>query len=290
MGVKEVVAELRAALAAQVAPLDPLEMAVTAALGCVSPDDVFGPPPASPDADADSTAVIAPIRPIVPAGSVVTAWHQQALLDAGIVRLSVIPRPRVVVIGIDSPAGRARTMALTSTATLAGALALTVSAASSADLAEVIEDQLGRSDLLLVCEATGAPGAAASVLSQQVGQSAPLWDALSLPAVNFAVLGPQSVPALVMPADPAGQLLAFALAALPLIARLQGLPPTSSESAHDTADVAAAGSLMASFSARLLARDDSAGGDGPAPLLAELTDAYGGSLRIPLPSPPSAGA
>ena len=382
MGVHEAVAGLHAALAAQVEPLDPLEMAVTAALGCVAPDDIFGPAPATPPADTDSTALLAPIRPIVPAGSLVTAWHQQVLLDAGLLRVNVIPRPRVVVLGIDSSAGPARTMALASTCTLAGALTLTVSVSASADVGEVIDDQLARADLLLVCEVPGAPGGAAQVLRQQAGQTLALWTSHSLPTVTFAVLGPQRVPALVLPAEPAGQLLAFALAALPLISRLQGLPvpaaqrasiaastaatgdagdsgathpgvsnrdaadahvthpgvsnrdgadadvthrgvaksdaadadvahpgvsnrdaadgeiPTAAADLADAhasndhppfADIAVAGSLVGSLRAQLLAREDSALGHGASPMLAELTDSAGGCLRIPLPSPPSAG-
>ena len=337
MGVHEAVAGLHAALAAQVEPLDPLEMAVTAALGCVAPDDIFGPPPATPPADTDSTALLAPIRPIVPARSLVTAWHQQVLLDAGLLRVSVIPRPRVVVLGIDSSAGPARTMALASTCTLAGALTLTVSVSASADLGEVIDDQLARADLLLVCEVPGAPGGAAQVLRQQAGQTLALWNSHSLPTVTFAVLGTQRVPTLVLPAEPAGQLLAFALAALPLISRLQGLPVPAAQRASIAAstaatgdagdsgathlgvsnrdaadaeipnaasgvadahasndhlafvDIAVAGSLVGSLRAQLLAREESAAGHGASLMLAELTDSDGGCLRIPLPSPPSAG-
>jgi hypothetical protein len=303
-------ASVQAHLADAVPSLDSLVMGVSSALGCVVAEDIYLAPTPEQPRDSDATAVIYAIQPAIDSGTVIGPWEQQLLGAAGIPHVSVIPQPRVVVVGVEHGDAVARTAALASTLVLSGVLALSAAADGGPDLEDVIDDQLVRADLLLICEADGARGRVDSVLAALGSTTTPLWTANGLPDVRFALLGAEKVPTLVLPADPKQQLIAFVVAVQPLLAVLVNSAPTSHPHMNATVghtDAGLGAPLGSQVSASEIARGlgaplsfpnitcrvvaatgEPVGPRRPAHAVV-LTDESGSSMSIPLPQPPLHG-
>jgi molybdopterin biosynthesis enzyme len=213
--------QLRERFCGGLAAVAPLEMAVSAALGCVASDDVYVPVPDG-IGDPDETAVLAPIVPMIGRGAALTPITQQALIDAGRARLSVHPQPRIVIVGVDGPDTASRVTALSSAVSLTGALALAVTADNGPALEDAIDDQLVRADLVVVCAAPGFEGRALAVVSH-LGQIEQISTGIHLlPTLHYGQIGIDQTPVVLLPSSATAQLCAFELLIHPMIARLQG--------------------------------------------------------------------
>ena len=213
--------ELRERFCGGLAAVAPLEMAVSAALGCISSDDVYVPVP-DDIGDPDETAVLTPIVPMIRRGSALTPIAQQALIDAGRARPSVHPQPRVVIVGVDGPDTASRVSALSSAVSLTGALALTVTADNGPELEDAIDDQLVRADLVVVCAAPGLAGRALAVVSH-LGTIEQIATGIDfMPTLHYGHIGIDKTPVVLLPSSATAQLCAFELLIHPMIASLQG--------------------------------------------------------------------
>ena len=63
MELERLVSDLRRQLAARVTPLEPIEMGVSSALGCVAANDVYVTPATAEPANPEATQVIESVRP-----------------------------------------------------------------------------------------------------------------------------------------------------------------------------------------------------------------------------------
>lgn len=206
-------------------PLEPLVMGVSAALGCVAAEDIYLAPLPKTRADSDATTVLDPIRPVVAAGSVIGPWQQQALMAAGVANLRVIPQPRVVVMAIDDASAPVHTTALLSTLTLSGALAMPVQVSIDDDIADAVDDQLVRADLIVLCAAPTAKGVARDVCARIGGHVMPLWSGVGVPDVESVWLGGEQVPTLLIGDTVDEHLAAYSLALQPMLATMLGQNP-----------------------------------------------------------------
>ncbi|NBO45794.1 MAG: hypothetical protein EBU85_02040 [Actinobacteria bacterium] len=225
MKVSDAILALHDCAAVCAAPLEPLVMGVSAALGCVADENVYLAPMPETRIDGDATAVLEPIRPAVPRGSVIGPWQQQVLIAAGMTNVSVIPQPRVVVVAIDDAAAPVHTLTLVSTIMLSGALAMTVQVGAEDDFSDAIDDQLVRADLIVLCAAPTTRAQVRDVCSRLGANVAPLWSGSGLPEVDRMWLGVEQVPALLIGSTVDEHLVAFALAIQPLLAVMLGQRP-----------------------------------------------------------------
>lgn len=227
--------ELQQRVLGRPAPLEPLEMGVSAALRCVLSESVYAAVAALPAADdvvagaaadASDTAVLPGIRPLVSAGSVLGPMHMQALHDAGVQQVRVHPQPRVVVVGVGADPSHtgARIAALAAAVELTDAVSLPVQSDPDVDLEDVLDDQLVRADVLVVCGGWDEAGPRSALdAARTLGDVDVVYTGLtSLPVVGSGLVGIDAVPVLLFPADPASQLIGFHLLLWPLIAGLQG--------------------------------------------------------------------
>ena len=226
--IQDVLTRIQARVLGEVVPLAPLEMGVSAALRCVVSDSVFAAADAleqsSSAALSGDTAVLPAVRPLVPAGTVVGPMHMQALLDAGVQQVSVHPQPRVVVVAVSEGSHSARIAAIAAAVELTDAVSLPVQAESEVDLQDVLDDQLVRADVLVVCGGWDESGPAAALsAARSLGDVDIAFTGLTaLPVIGCGRVGADPVPVLLLPADPASQLVGFHVFLWPLIAALQG--------------------------------------------------------------------
>ncbi|NDB18313.1 MAG: hypothetical protein EB027_03480 [Actinobacteria bacterium] len=225
---RELLARIQGRVLGDVQPLMPLEMAVSAALRCVLSESVFTAADVAARFNDDThpadTAVLPTVRPLVHAGTVVGPMHMQALLDAGVQHVSVHPQPRVVVVAVDEGTASARISALAAAVELTDAVSLPVQADADSDLEDVLDDQLVRADVLVVCGGwdDSGPALALEAARSLGGVDIAYTGLTALPVIGCGRVGAEPVPVLLLPADPVSQLIGFHVFLWPLIAALQG--------------------------------------------------------------------
>lgn len=222
-------ADIQHRVLGDITALVPLEMGVSAALRCVLSESVFAGAletvgSDAGDAQVSDTAVLPQVRPLVATGTVLGPMHMQALLDAGVQQVHVHPQPRVVAVAVAEGDFSARISALAAAVELTDAVSLPVQPDSDSELEDVLDDQLVRADVLVVCggwDDSGPSTALAAV--RELGDVDIVYTGLtSLPVVGCGRVGADQVSVLLLPADPASQLIGFHLLLWPLIAALQG--------------------------------------------------------------------
>jgi molybdopterin molybdotransferase len=178
---------------------------------------------------------------LVAAGTPLKAQHLGLLAAAGLDRVTVSPRPRVVAVPIGDELvepgqalapGRwadATGTSLTAVMRDVGALAFRVPplAADARTLIDTIEDQLVRADLVILVDPAGPTERAivrevlrglGSVLTIDVGPE-PLRE------LGWGRVGPDDTPVMVVPHDPMAAWMAGELVIRPVVRRLLGLVP-----------------------------------------------------------------
>lgn len=227
--IRQLLTDIQHRVLGDVTALVPLEMGVSAALRCVLSESVFAGTLDSVDSDASEaqaseTAVLPQVRPLVATGTVLGPMHMQALLDAGVQQVHVHPQPRVVVVAVTDGAFSARISALAAAVELTDAVSLPVQPDADTELEDVLDDQLVRADVLVVCGGWDDAGPATALTAvRALGDVDVVYTGLtSLPVVGCGRVGADQVPVLLLPADPASQLIGFHLLLWPLIAALQG--------------------------------------------------------------------
>jgi len=203
--------------------LEPLEVGVLGSVGCVLAQDVT-------INDTDGTHVL------LGRGTTIAPRHIALIAAAGLGRVFVHPKPRVVVITVGSDLADPGTsedlrpdingVALTSAATAAGAMTFRVGplASDEAGLRSAIEDQLVRADLImLACGMNATDYDLVVEVLRSLGKVEFTRVAMQPGgAQGFGVVGPDATPVLVLPGNPVGALLSFDIFVRPLIRRLMG--------------------------------------------------------------------
>jgi molybdopterin molybdotransferase len=178
---------------------------------------------------------------LVPAGTLLKAQHLGMLAAAGLDRVTVSPRPRVVAVPIGDELvdpgqplapGRwsdATGTMLTAAMRDAGALAFRVPPlrTDARTLIDTIEDQLVRADLVVLVAPSGAAEQAVvrevldglGAIEAVDSGPAPLGD------LGWGRVGPDATPLLVLPHDPLAAWVAAELVVRPVVRRLLGLMP-----------------------------------------------------------------
>jgi molybdopterin molybdotransferase len=178
---------------------------------------------------------------LVPAGTLLKAQHLGLLAAAGLDRVTVSPRPRVVAVPIGDELvdpgqpltpGRwsdATGTMLTAAMRDAGALAFRVPPlrTDARTLIDTIEDQLVRADLVVL---VAPAGAAEQVVVREVLDGLGAIEAVTsgpapLDDLGWGRVGPDSTPLLVVPHDPLAAWAAAELVIRPIVRRLLGLIP-----------------------------------------------------------------
>lgn len=199
-----------------------LEVNLLGSIGCVLAQDVTVE-------DDESTEVL------LSKGTIISARHIALIAAAGLSRLWVHPKPRVVVLTVGDTLGEPgeedkdpdiNGLALTAAATAAGAMTFRVGPiASNAEVvASAIEDQLVRADILIAACGMSAPDyQLLTTVLKNLGE----LDFVRLAmqpgsAQGFGSIGPDNTPVFVVPGNPVGALLSFEIFIRPLIRRLMG--------------------------------------------------------------------
>ena len=200
----------------------PLEVQLLGSIGCVLAQDVT--------VYDDGIAQVLLAR-----GMVIQPRHIALIAAAGLSRVWVHPKPRVVIVTVGDDLGEpgegdfrpdVNGLALTAAATAAGAAAYRVGPLrSDADtVRSALEDQLVRADIILTACGMSAPDY--ELLTNVLIDSATMeFSRVAISpgsAQGFGTMGPDSTPVFVLPANPAGALLSFELFVRPLIRRLMG--------------------------------------------------------------------
>lgn len=178
---------------------------------------------------------------VVPARTRLRASHLGLIAAAGSDRVAVNPRPRVVVVPVGSELvepGHALGMGQVSesagalvTAALrdAGALAFRIPAlpTDARILADTIEDQLVRADLVLLVDGAGARtrGVVRDVLDRIGGVEFTELAAEPVDVIGHGRVGPDSIPVVIIPSDPASTFVAVEMVVRPVVRRMLGLDP-----------------------------------------------------------------
>lgn len=207
-------------------PLEPLEVGLLGSVGCVLAQDVT----------SDDEVGVA--RVLLPRGTAIGARHIALLAAAGLGRVLVHPKPRVVVLtvgdnlvnpgdeSLDSDVPDINGMALTSAATDAGAMTFRVGplASNAESLEASIEDQLVRADIIVTaCGMSAADyDLLTSVLRNLGHMNLVRVDMQPGGAQGFGRIGPDATPIFVLPGNPVSALLSFDLFVRSLIRRLMG--------------------------------------------------------------------
>lgn len=172
-------------------------------------------------------------------GDVVDARQIGLMAGLGIEQVNVVPRPRVVVIstgaelvepGRSTGAGQvhdANSYLLAATVRAAGAISYRVQVPSNdpAKLAEVLDDQLVRADLVVVTG--GRADVARAALSREPGMQFREVAMLPGPTIGYGFLGHERTPIFVLPPDPVAAYIAFAVFVAPTLRRLSSRAPES---------------------------------------------------------------
>jgi len=206
-----------------VSALEPLEVDVLGSVGCVLAQDV------SISEEDGEYLLLGHSTTIAPR-------HIALIAAAGLNRVSVHPRPRVVVVTVGSDLANPGTstelrpdingVALTSAATAAGAMTFRAGPLASDEtiVRSSIEDQLVRADLIvLACGMNAYDYDLVVKVLRSLGKVEFTRVAMQPGgAQGFGMIGPDSTPVFVVPGSPVGALLSFDIYVRPLIRRLMG--------------------------------------------------------------------
>ncbi len=206
-----------------VAPLEPLEVGLLGSVGCVLAQDVT-------TSDEDG------VHMLLSRGTAIAPRHIALLAAAGLGRVLVHPRPRVVVMTIGSDLANPGTnpelrpdingVALTSASTALGAMTFRVGplASDENEIRSAIEDQLVRADVIVAaCGISAADYDLLTTVLRSIGKVDFVRVSMQPGgAQGFGVVGPDSTPVFVLPGNPVGALLSFDIFVRPLIRRLMG--------------------------------------------------------------------
>jgi molybdopterin molybdotransferase len=167
-----------------------------------------------------------PGETVVPAGTVVGPGAIALLVAAGVTRVSVIPKPRCVVLAVGEVAAPDPVLGmLAAVVVAAGGQAYAVGPIpADENLQDVLEDQLVRADVIVVCGSwpAGADDVMLGAL-RELGEVSEV-DVAMEPAGRtwYACIGPARVPVLVVPVDPWAAFVSFDAFVLPLLRLLRG--------------------------------------------------------------------
>ena len=201
-------------------------------------------------------------EPVLPAGTVIGPGSIALLVAAGVTRIRVVPKPRCVLVAVgDTTSADPVLGMLSAVVTAAGGQAYPVGPVRADEsIADVIEDQLVRADLIVICGEWSADDD--HVNSALAALSAPE----SVEKVHLALeptgrtwlahVGP--VPVLVVPSDPWAAYVSFDAFILPALRVLRGEAHNQRASvvAECTADVPAATDRQRYILARLTQEGD----------------------------------
>lgn len=202
---------------------EPLEVGLLGAVGCVLAEDVT-------ITDDNGT------HTLLSRGTTIAARHIALIAAANLGRVTVHPKPRVVVLTVGSDLADpgkdedARPdingIALTAAATAAGAMTFRVGPLRS-DVDAVrasIEDQLVRADIIVAaCGMSASDYDLLTSVLKELGKVEFVHVGMQPGgAQGYGVIGPDSTPIFVLPASPVGALLSFDVFVRPLIRRLMG--------------------------------------------------------------------
>ncbi len=208
---------------ADIMSLESLEVGLLGSVGCVLAQDV------AIDDDGDSHVLLGK-------GTTIGARHIALIAAAGLGRVWVHPKPRVVVLTVgdelvDPGQDQDRIpdingVALTAAATAAGAMTFRVGPLpSDADIVRAsLEDQLVRADIIIAACGMSAPDydLLTGVL-KEIGRVDFVRVAMQPGgAQGFGFIGPDSTPVFVLPGNPVGALLSFDIFVRPMIRRMMG--------------------------------------------------------------------
>lgn len=200
----------------------PLEVQLLGSIGCVLAQDVT--------VYDDGKAEVLMAR-----GMVVQPRHIALIAAAGLSRVWVHPKPRVVIVTVGDDLGEpgegdfrpdVNGLSLTAAATAAGAAAYRVGPLRSDEdtVRSALEDQLVRADIILTACGMSAPDY--ELLTKVLLEIADMeFSRVAISpgsAQGFGTMGPDATPVFVLPANPSGALLSFELFVRPLIRRLMG--------------------------------------------------------------------
>jgi len=178
---------------------------------------------------------------LVPAHTRLRSSHLGLIAAAGSDRVSVNPRPRVVVIPVGSElvepghalgAGQVSESSgslVTAALRDAGALAFRIPAlpTDARTLAATIEDQLVRADLVVLIDGAGARtrGVVRDVLNRVGGVEFTDVSAEPISVVGHGRVGPDSIPVIIVPCEPAAAFVSIEMILRPVVRRMLGLEP-----------------------------------------------------------------
>ena len=201
---------------------EPLEVQLLGSVGCVLAQDIT--------VTEGGTKQVLMAR-----GMVVQPRHIALIAAAGLSRVWVHPKPRVVILTVGDDLGEpgegdfrpdVNGLALTAAATAAGASAFRVGPLPSDPslVRDSLEDQLVRADVILTACGMSAPDyeLLTTVLLDSADMDFVRVGIQPGSAQGFGTMGPDGTPVFVLPANPTGALLSFELFVRPLIRRLAG--------------------------------------------------------------------
>ena len=202
---------------------EPLEVGLLGAVGCVLAEDVT-------ISDDNVT------HTLLSRGTTIAARHIALIAAANLGRVTVHPKPRVVVLTVGSDLADPgkdedsrpdiNGIALTAAATAAGAMTFRVGPlASNVDTVRAsIEDQLVRADIIVAaCGMSASDYDLLTSVLKELGKVEFVHLGMQPGgAQGFGVIGPDSTPIFVLPASPVGALLSFDVFVRPLIRRMMG--------------------------------------------------------------------
>ncbi len=175
---------------------------------------------------------------MVPSGTLVTPATVGLLASLGRQRISVRPQPRVVVVTVGDALVSPGTPAtsglvfdaagpmLCAAAETHGAVAYLVAGVATEPraVAQAMDDQLIRADLLIVVGDTAAPDSTLRTQLAALGEVSFDEGSTNLGPFGHGVAGEERVPVLALPGDPPAAALLFALLAVPMIHAMRGVP------------------------------------------------------------------
>ncbi|MFL6238656.1 MAG: gephyrin-like molybdotransferase Glp [Actinomycetes bacterium] len=194
---------------------------------------------------------------VLPAGAHIGSQQVAVLAAVGRGRVRARPRPRVVVVAVGgqyaeagaAPLGGqvhdASTPALTAAAIEAGAIAYRVGAVPEdpQTLMGLLEDQLIRADVVVVCGGGAESGAGALFEAlARLGTVSVEQVAMHPGAVQgFGTIGPDATPIFTVPGDPVAAYIAFEIFVRPALRRMIGVEATGRPQVRATATAALRG-------------------------------------------------
>ena len=190
---------------------------------------------------------------LIPQGTLVDDRCIGVLAALGRSRVSVLPRPRVVVVSIGDSATESFGALGTSKTDDAAGLLLVASAATTGGIpfrvgpipnepalvADTLDDQLVRADLIVVIGGSDGESSPVQVALRRLGEVSFEPSPTNLPAFGMGTLGTEGAEVLALPADPVASYLLFQLLARPVILQMLGAAPQAADSIRLGVDVPA---------------------------------------------------